>query len=87
MIPINITCSLYSNSVCLQVCDEPHPLLIKEMIGHCEKANIDDVYEILKYLWDKGYAAVDIIDNIFQVCTTPQMSEYLKLEFIKVSNI
>ena len=51
MISINITCSLYSNSVCLQVCDEPHPLLIKEMIGHCEKANIDDVYKILKSLW------------------------------------
>ena len=65
MISTNITCSLYSSSVCLQVCNAPHPLLIKEMIGHGEKANIDDVYKILKSLWDKGYAAVDNIDNIF----------------------
>ena len=56
------------------------------MIGHCEKGNIDEVYKTLKSLWDKGYAAVDIISNIFRVCTH-QMSAYLKLEFIKVSNI
>ena len=83
MISINITCSLYSNSVCLQVCEEPHPLLIKEMISHCEKANIDDVYKILKSLWDKGYAAVDIIGNIFRVCTTPQIGVYQGEQYLE----
>ena len=57
------------------------------MIGHCEKANIDDGYKILKSLWDKGYFSVDIISNIFWVYKTHQISEHLKLEFIKVSNI
>ena len=68
-----------------QVCDEPHPLLIKEMIGHCVQGKIDEAYRILKSLWDKGYSPHDIITNIFRVCKNHQMPEYLKLEFIKVS--
>ena len=57
------------------------------MIGHCEKANIDDAYKILKSSWDKGYATVSIIGNIFRVCQSYETCEYLKLEIIKVSNI
>lgn len=29
-----------------QVCDEPHPLLVKEMIQHCVDANIDEAYKV-----------------------------------------
>jgi len=67
-----------------KVCDEPHPLLIKEMLGHCVESRIDEAYQILKSLWDKGYSPHDIITNIFRVCKNHQMPEYLKLEFIKV---
>jgi len=66
-----------------KVCDEPHPLLIKEMLGHCVESRIDEAYQILKSLWDKGYSPHDIITNIFRVCKNHQMPEYLKLEFIK----
>ncbi|CAI8042985.1 Replication factor C subunit 2 [Geodia barretti] len=66
-----------------KVCDEPHPLLIKEMLNHCISTDIDSAYLILKSLWDKGYSPHDIITNIFRVCKTQQMAEYLKLEFIK----
>nr|XP_017535022.1 replication factor C subunit 2 isoform X3 [Manis javanica] len=66
-----------------KVCDEPHPLLVKEMIQHCVSANIDDAYKILAHLWHLGYSPEDIIGNIFRVCKTFQMAEYLKLEFIK----
>ena len=68
------------------MCDEPHPLLIKEMLGHCVESRIDEAYQVLKSLWDKGYSPHDIITNIFRVCKNHQMPEYLKLEFIKVSN-
>jgi hypothetical protein len=27
------------------VCDEPHPLLIKDMLDHCVKADIDEAYK------------------------------------------
>ena len=67
-----------------QVCDEPHPLLIKEMLSHCTETRLDEAYQILKSLWDKGYSSHDIITNIFRVCKTHQMPEFLKLEYIKV---
>ncbi|NXO38593.1 RFC2 factor, partial [Locustella ochotensis] len=66
-----------------KVCDEPHPLLVKEMIQHCINANIDEAYKILAHLWHLGYSPEDVIGNIFRVCKTFQMPEYLKLEFIK----
>lgn len=66
-----------------KVCDEPHPLLIKEMLMHCVSANIDEAYKIMAHLWKMGYSAVDIITNIFRVCKNLEMAEYSKLEFIK----
>lgn len=67
-----------------KVCDEPHPLLVKSMLGHCVDANIDEAYKVVEQLWALGYSPEDIIGNIFRVCKTYQMAEYLKLEFIKV---
>lgn len=67
-----------------KVCDEPHPLLVKSMLGHCEKGNIDEAYKVVEHLWALGYSPEDIIGNIFRVCKTFPMAEYLKLEFIKV---
>lgn len=68
-----------------KVCDEPHPLLVKSMLGHCVDGNIDEAYKVVEQLWALGYSPEDIIGNIFRVCKTYQMAEYLKLEFIKVS--
>lgn len=67
-----------------KVCDEPHPLLVKSMLGHCIEGNIDEAYKVVEQLWALGYSPEDIIGNIFRVCKTFQMAEYLKLEFIKV---
>jgi len=66
-----------------KVCDEPHPLLIKDMLSHCTSGNIDEAYKVMAHLWRMGYSAVDIITNIFRVCKTMEMAEYLKLEYIK----
>uniref|UniRef100_A0A8C1QCV9 Replication factor C (activator 1) 2 n=1 Tax=Cyprinus carpio TaxID=7962 RepID=A0A8C1QCV9_CYPCA len=66
-----------------KVCDEPHPLLVKSMLEHCVNANIDEAYKIIEQLWSLGYSPEDIIGNIFRVCKTLQMAEYLKLEYIK----
>ena len=41
--------------------------------------------QILSHLWKLGYSTEDIITNIFRVCKTIQMAEYLKLEYLKVS--
>ncbi|XP_051537454.1 replication factor C subunit 2 isoform X1 [Myxocyprinus asiaticus] len=66
-----------------KVCDEPHPLLVKGMLEKCVNANIDEAYKIIEQLWSLGYSPEDIIGNIFRVCKTFQMPEYLKLEYIK----
>jgi hypothetical protein len=42
--------------------------------------------QVMSHLWKMGYAAEDIVGNIFRVCKTHSMAEYLKLEFIKVLN-
>ena len=30
-----------------KVCDEPHPLMIKDMLTHCNKGSLDDAYKIM----------------------------------------
>jgi len=66
-----------------KVCDEPHPLLIKDMLSHCAKADIDEACKVMFHLWKLGYSAEDIITNIFRVCKSHTMAEFMKLEFIK----
>lgn len=66
-----------------KVCDEPHPLLVKDMLDHVTKADIDEAYKILAHLWELGYSPEDIITNVFRVCKSHNMAEFLKLEFIK----
>jgi len=75
--------SLVNSENVFKVCDEPHPLLVKEMLKSCINADIDEAYKVLSHLWQMGYSAEDIISNIFRVCKTVEMAEYLKLEFIK----
>ncbi|XP_070573447.1 replication factor C subunit 2-like [Ptychodera flava] len=66
-----------------KVCDEPHPLIVKNMLQHCVDANIDEAYKLMKHLWMMGYSSEDIINNMFRVCKNAQIPEYIKLEFIK----
>ncbi|XP_068604069.1 replication factor C subunit 2 [Brachionichthys hirsutus] len=66
-----------------KVCDEPHPLLVKSMLGHCVDGKMDEAYKVMEHLWALGYSPEDIMGNVFRVCKTYQMAEYLKLEFIK----
>lgn len=66
-----------------KVCDEPHPMLIQDMLQHCIQGNIHKAVKIMLKLWRLGYAAEDIIGNIFRVCKRIDMNERLKLMFIR----
>ncbi|XP_037047409.1 replication factor C subunit 2 [Bradysia coprophila] len=66
-----------------KVCDEPHPMLIQDMLQHCIKGDIHKAYKIMAKLWRLGYAAEDIIGNVFRVCKRIEMDEKLKLAFIR----
>lgn len=66
-----------------KVCDEPHPMLIQDMLQHCTKGDLHRAYKILAKLWRLGYAAEDVIGNIFRVCKRMNMNERMKLYFIR----
>ncbi|GFR88580.1 replication factor C subunit 2 [Elysia marginata] len=66
-----------------KVCDEPHPVLIKEMLSQCVLGHLDEAYKTMAHLWRLGYSPEDIITIVFRVCKNHNMPEYLKLEYIK----
>ncbi|XP_023165841.1 replication factor C subunit 2 [Drosophila hydei] len=66
-----------------KVCDEPHPMLLQDMLQHCAGNDIHKAYKILAKLWRLGYAPEDIIGNIFRVCKRLNVDEQLKLNFIR----
>lgn len=68
----------------LQVCDQPHPLHVKNMVRNVLEGNFDDACSGLKQLYDLGYSPTDIITTLFRVVKNYDMAEYLKLEFLKV---
>lgn len=67
-----------------KVCDEPHPLLVKQMIDNCVEENLEEAIKALTHLWKLGYSADDIVNVIFRVCKTANMPEYVKLEYLKL---
>ncbi|KAI9101280.1 P-loop containing nucleoside triphosphate hydrolase protein [Phlyctochytrium arcticum] len=66
-----------------KVCDQPHPILVKEIIGSCINCEVDPALDKIRTLWMQGYSSVDIITTLFRVVKLFDMQEYAKLEFIK----
>lgn len=66
-----------------KLCDGPHPIIVQEMLGHCVKGDYYEAYELMAKLWQLGYAAEDIIGNIFRVCKRMTMPEKLKLAYLR----
>lgn len=66
-----------------KVCDEPHPLMIKNLLTFCTEGNIRDSYKIMQRLWKLGFAAEDIMKNVSKVCKHLQVREVVKLSFLK----
>ncbi len=40
----------------LQVCDEPHPLLVKSMLEHCVNADINEAYKVPLNICPRKYS-------------------------------
>lgn len=69
-----------------KICDQPHPIVVRQMIKECQAGDIDGALARIGALWDKGYSAVDIVSTIFRVVKgMEELPEYTKLEFIRVS--
>lgn len=71
----------------MQVCDQPHPLHVKNMVRQVIEGKFDDACAGLKQLYDLGYSPTDIITTLFRIIKNYDMPEYLKLEFMKVCRI
>lgn len=75
---------IVSADAVFKVCDQPHPLIVKELVVACGKGELEPALERLDGLWAQGYSAVDIITTIFRVVkNADELPEYTKLEFIK----
>ncbi|KAM6541428.1 hypothetical protein CsatB_005875 [Cannabis sativa] len=66
-----------------KVCDQPHPLHVKNIVRNVLEGKFDDACFGLKQLYDLGYSPTDIITTIFRIIKNYDMAEYLKLEFMK----
>lgn len=56
--------------LCCQVCDQPHPAIVRTMLTACSEGDLQKAYINMKSLCDMGYSAVDIITTVFKVCAT-----------------
>jgi hypothetical protein len=53
-----------------QVCDQPHPAIVRNMLTACSEGDLQKAYTNMKSLCDMGYSAVDIITTVFKVSAT-----------------
>jgi replication factor C subunit 2/4 len=78
---------LVDQGAVFKVCDQPHPVVVGSIVRSCLAAKIDDAYDGVRALCDQGYSSSDIITILFRVVknfSAGEMSEFLKLEYIKV---
>ena len=68
-----------------RVVDSPHPVKVQALLKACAERRVDAALEALRELWALGYSCHDIVGTMFRVTKTmPGLSEYTRLEFIKV---
>lgn len=67
-----------------KVCDQPHPLVIREMLTACNKGDVDAALDKLDEVWTLGYSSLDIVTTLFRVVKTMDtLPEPVKLEYIR----
>ena len=67
-----------------KVCDQPHPLLMREILERCHRGDVDGALDKLDEVWASGYSSLDIVTTLFRVVRTmDSLSEPVKLEFIR----
>jgi replication factor C subunit 2/4 len=66
-----------------KVCDQPHPILVKEILQNALDQNVNKSNEILCSLWNKGYSALDIVQTLFRIARSHEMDEQLRLQVMK----
>jgi len=65
------------------VCDQPHPDIIKDIIGYCLQRKFNEAAQRLEVLWVQGYSPFDIMGQIYKVASTFEMPEPVHLAVMK----
>jgi replication factor C subunit 2/4 len=67
-----------------QVCDQPHPNVVRAMVDACHKGDVHGANKELTHLWNLGYSASDVIGTFFKVTKAHEtLPEGKKLEFLR----
>lgn len=67
-----------------KVVDQPHPLVVKQMIIHANNKQMEKSLELLDVLWNKGYSPIDIITTSFRVVKSMyEVNEDKRLDIIR----
>jgi len=67
-----------------KIVDQPHPLVIQNILSNCLQGDVDKALGLLDGLWHKGYSAIDIVTLTFKVAKTiPNVDELKRLNMIK----
>jgi replication factor C subunit 2/4 len=68
-----------------QVCDQPHPTVVRAMIDACQQGDLHAANKELSNLWKLGYSASDIIiGTVFKVTKVhDKLQEGTKLQFLR----
>jgi replication factor C subunit 2/4 len=75
---------MVNQKLVFQVCDQPHPTIVRGIIDACGKGNLHEAIDKLNELWASGYAASDIIGTFFKVTKSHNsLPEGDKLEFLR----
>lgn len=75
---------MVSQKIVFQVCDQPHPTIVRAIIDYCFTGNLHEAIDKLNALWTSGYAASDIIGTIFKVTKSHEtLPEGEKLEYLR----
>lgn len=76
--------ALVNEKLVFQVCDQPHPNVVREMINCCHKGELKEANVQLQKLWSLGYAPSDIIGTLFKVTKgSLEIPEGKKLEYLR----
>ncbi|KAG8469510.1 hypothetical protein KFE25_005965 [Diacronema lutheri] len=67
----------------MKVCDQPHPLLLKQLIDAALDGDFDGAHNVFAQLWDEGYAAIDVVGSLFRIAKYHECTEESKLELIR----
>lgn len=66
-----------------KVVDQPHPHTVIDMLRHCHEGRLRSAIELMEVLHNDGYAAADIVSNMFKLVKNAPVPEMKKANFIR----